>query len=298
MSTGVYSITNLFDGKMYVGSSSTSIDKRWKSHRVLLRKRKHHNYRLQTAWCRCGEIAFEIDVLLECSPERCVEEEQHFIDALRPAYNICPTAGSRRGCPHSEEVRARMKGRPGYSPTADQREVMRRKMTGRKFSTETINRMRLAAAGRTISEEAKKKISKAGMGNKYNLGRKATDEARKNMALAQTGRKQTPESIEKTRLANIGRKISDETRAKMSASAKGHKRCVGRVYSAETKEKIRLGNLHRSPLPPWGRHTKETKAKLAEMRRGTKASDATRAKMRESRLRYFERIKNENNHVQ
>jgi group I intron endonuclease len=61
--SGVYTIRNLFDGKQYVGSAARSLKRRWKSHRQQLRSKSHHNYKLLTAWCRCGETAFEFDVI-------------------------------------------------------------------------------------------------------------------------------------------------------------------------------------------------------------------------------------------
>lgn len=102
MNTGVYKITNLINGKCYIGSTSTlGFDKRWKSHITLLRRNKHTNKHLQNAWNKYGEKHFLFEIVEKCSNSICILKEQHFIDTLRPEYNILKTAGSVIGYRHT-----------------------------------------------------------------------------------------------------------------------------------------------------------------------------------------------------
>ena len=59
---GVYEIINLENGRSYVGSSH-DIKKRWNLHVWNLRKGKHVNRHLQSAWRKWGEGAFSFCVL-------------------------------------------------------------------------------------------------------------------------------------------------------------------------------------------------------------------------------------------
>jgi group I intron endonuclease len=54
---GVYKITCLENGKIYIGSSK-NINSRWNNHRWNLRNGKHHNYFLQSDWDMYGEDVF------------------------------------------------------------------------------------------------------------------------------------------------------------------------------------------------------------------------------------------------
>lgn len=108
MSTGVYEIVNAANGKRYVGSAATSFAKRWGVHRARLRKGTHHSRHLQASWNKHGADSFVFTVLLVCKPEQVVMYEQIAIDALKPEYNVSPTAGSPLGVKRSATTRARV----------------------------------------------------------------------------------------------------------------------------------------------------------------------------------------------
>lgn len=103
----VYQIRNLANDRCYIGSTLAAL-KRWRDHRSQLRGNRHHSIILQRAWCKYGEDAFVFEILEECQPERCLEREQHYLDVLNPAYNICRIAGNRLGVSHSEESKIKM----------------------------------------------------------------------------------------------------------------------------------------------------------------------------------------------
>ena len=88
---GVYKITNLVNGKFYIGSSN-NIEFRWKQHKDKLNEDKHGNTYLQNAWNQYGEENFKFEIIEECSPELQFEREQFYLNTLSPfdknGYNI------------------------------------------------------------------------------------------------------------------------------------------------------------------------------------------------------------------
>ena len=105
--SGVYRITCSPTGKTYIGSAKR-FKARWSLHKVQLRQGKHHSPHLQNAWDKHGQDAFVFEILLVCAPEMAVFYEQVFIDAVRPEFNICQTAGSNIGSRHSESAKKKM----------------------------------------------------------------------------------------------------------------------------------------------------------------------------------------------
>lgn len=99
--SGIYQIRNTVNGKIYVGSSKR-LQTRWAQHRNELTKRKHGNRYLQAAWSRYGESSFVFEPLVICSCEDLLFYEQRFIDGLKPAYNLSPSAGRNSGLVWSE----------------------------------------------------------------------------------------------------------------------------------------------------------------------------------------------------
>jgi group I intron endonuclease len=168
MSAGIYTITNSLNGKVYVGSSA-NVEHRWRQHRCDLRLGRHKNPALQSAWRKYGSEAF-IFQLVEVveSATDLVGREQHFIDTIMAAvtgYNVCKVAGRERaGVPHAPE---------------------------------SIEKMRAAHRGKTISESHRAALSDAFKGRQFSA------ETREKIAQAKTGSRRPPASDEAR--ANIAR---------------------------------------------------------------------------------------------
>lgn len=68
---GIYSITNIMTGQVYIGES-LNIQKRWKQHLENLKSGTHHNYKLQQSWNEWveewGEDVFQFKVIENCNP--------------------------------------------------------------------------------------------------------------------------------------------------------------------------------------------------------------------------------------
>lgn len=75
---GVYEIYCQKTGKRYIGSSK-NIEQRWQSHLSNLRRKAHHNYKLQQAYIRYGENNFIFKTLEEVYDENLLYEieEKH-----------------------------------------------------------------------------------------------------------------------------------------------------------------------------------------------------------------------------
>ncbi len=88
---GVYKITNIVNGKFYIGSSN-NIKNRWYQHENSLDAGTHGNIHLQHAWNKYGGCNFKFEIIEECYPEMQFEREQFYLNELKPfdenGYNI------------------------------------------------------------------------------------------------------------------------------------------------------------------------------------------------------------------
>lgn len=80
--SGVYVITNLVNGKLYIGSSC-DLDRRKSDHFRQLSGGYHSNTYLQNSWNRYGEENFTFIELELCEPDKCLEREQYWLDEFQ-----------------------------------------------------------------------------------------------------------------------------------------------------------------------------------------------------------------------
>lgn len=79
--SGIYKITCVPTGKVYIGQSN-NVYKRWRDHRLELRKNQHVNNYLQRAWNKYGETQFEFEIIKKCNINEMDKWEQHYIAIL------------------------------------------------------------------------------------------------------------------------------------------------------------------------------------------------------------------------
>jgi len=95
--TGIYKIRNIINDDCYIGSASYTFNKRWNTHKHQLKNNKHHSIILQRAWNKYGENNFKFEIIECCEPSECLIKEQHYLDNLKPKYNINPNTESPLG---------------------------------------------------------------------------------------------------------------------------------------------------------------------------------------------------------
>lgn len=197
--SGIYSIVNLVNGKIYVGSA-VNLNKRWKNHKVELRLDRHCNIYLQSAWNKYGEENFSFIVLEYCEREKLIEREQFWIDwnnccDREVGYNLAPKAGSLLGFKPTPETLAKLsairKGKPRSeaAKAAIKAGWEKRKAAG-PVSEETRAKMSKAQTGKKASEETKIKMSEQRKGNQWAKGYKQSDDEIENRRLKTLVRKE------------------------------------------------------------------------------------------------------------
>ncbi len=93
----VYKIVSEINNKFYIGSALDYI-RRKKRHLSDLQNNKHHSILLQRHYNKYGINDLSIEII-ETVPNgnSLLIREQHYIDTLKPIFNINPTAGSNLG---------------------------------------------------------------------------------------------------------------------------------------------------------------------------------------------------------
>lgn len=186
-SSGIYLIEHPATGRKYVGSS-VQLPHRLGKHLNDLRAGRHHSQKLQRAWNKYGEPAFNFSLLEHVEDESALlVREQYWIDRLRcveRGYNVCPTAGSCRGREvtptHREKLSAALRGRkrPPEHHAA---------LTGVARSSETRAKISAAKKGKKLSPEV--------VAQRH--GRPCSDETRAKMSAARKSKPRDPEVMAK-----------------------------------------------------------------------------------------------------
>jgi group I intron endonuclease len=155
--SGVYLIFNKITGDYYIGSASTNrFFSRFSNHMLYFRGSKI--VKLAIRKYKLENFSF---LILELFPEivnkennkKLLDLEDIYLKSLLPNYNILTEAGSSFGYKHTELSRIKMKNRF----TTERREFISNLNKDRKFSKETVEKMRNKALTKekiNYSEEA------------------------------------------------------------------------------------------------------------------------------------------------
>lgn len=96
--------------------------------------------------------------------------------------------------------------------------------SGMKHTQETKDLLSKQRKGKSMSEEAKRKLSATNTGKKRGpTGKKMSDETKKKISDAKTGKRHTLEARQKISEAGKGRIFTEEARRKISEKLKGNK---------------------------------------------------------------------------
>lgn len=227
MNSGIYKLTCLVDGKVYVGRTN-----------AFTRRRKQHltcakNAHLRNVISKYGRANFLFSVLCECTPEGSVEKEVLLIKEAElsgePLYNTMKTE-TTGVLGHSADSKERMRSvKLGKKAT----EATRAKLSEAHLGVPKSEKHRIALAAhlvevrpKALSEERKCQILAQLKGNMHALGKHwvLSDETKRKMSEAQTGNKK-----------NLGRKQSPETTAKRKATIL-RKRWRGRTNGTHRRD--------------------------------------------------------------
>lgn len=154
--SGIYKITCIPTGKVYIGQSCSIYD-RWYMHKWELNKQKHSNKYLQYAWNKYGEKNFVFDILEICDESVIDDKEKYYIcfyKSMNKSKGFNLDSGGNLNKKHSQETK----------------EKIRQAQLGEKSPLYQ----------KPLSQEHKEKISKA------MKGVKKTQQTRRNMVIAQT----------------------------------------------------------------------------------------------------------------
>lgn len=156
MNSGIYTITNLVDNKVYIGYA-LMFNTRKSDHWDKLKRNKHKNIYLQRAWNKYGEDNFSFEILEECEKQFLASLEHYWctiLDTHNPerGYNIRKTHPYSRVIV-SEETKLKMS-------------LLYKGKKLPKLTHEKIWKTR-NENGWVMSQEHKEKIGKANKGRKY-----------------------------------------------------------------------------------------------------------------------------------
>jgi hypothetical protein len=217
--TGIYQIrSKIKPDRIYIGSTS-NINGRKSAHLHRLKNNCHHSKKLQRHYNKYGKEDLCFSIILLCSKNDLLSQEQKFIDTHIPYFNECKIAGSTRGLKPSEESNA--KRRAAFKDRVYTTEQMAQfgHFAGKSHTEKTKMKISLGNKGKILSEETKRKLSAAKMGKSYNKGHLVTDETRKKISQSNKGRASWNRGLPAW---NKGKKnvYSEDTRTKMSEARK------------------------------------------------------------------------------
>ncbi len=179
---GIYKLTQIDSGKVYVGKS-VNISRRLMAHKSCEKKLKGICY-FQNAIIKYGWDSFKVEILETVDNFNKLKDNTSLLDREAYYIELYNSTDKDKGyniCKYSTDL-------TGIRLTNEHKEKLRISALG------NLNRL-----GAILSEETKQKIKMARTGQKNRLGTLHSEETK-----------------ERIRLSHIGRKHSEETKAKMS----------------------------------------------------------------------------------
>lgn len=218
MKSGIYTITNLINGKILVGESK-NVQKRLNEHKTKLRGNYHENDYLQKAFNKYKEENFTFELLEECDIQFLLSQENYWCNLLdshndKFGYNILQTGPNKVNRKRTKPL------------TLNQKETLKKSLMGRKFSDVTKLKMSISKKdyykanqhpqlGKSLSEERKQKISDKLKGKNFH-----TKAGLVNISNSSRNRTKTKEEIDKIVRFHTGRKRSNMAISNMISNSK------------------------------------------------------------------------------
>ena len=172
MNKGIYKITNIINGKVYIGQS-TNLKDRIKQHESMIKNYNENNNYLRKATKKYGYKNFKIEIIKFCDEKELDYYEIYYIDLYKSSdrkfgYNI-ELGGNINKHLSKEQIdkmkknkKGKLKGKDnpffGKKHTEKTKKIISEKQKGNKY-----------CLGRILSDETKNKI---GLANRYNRTKK------------------------------------------------------------------------------------------------------------------------------
>jgi group I intron endonuclease len=235
--SGIYQIRNIQNGKVYIGSAKC-FQKRAAQHESRLNSGKHANKYLLNAWNKWGSDAFvfevlevvEGDKLARTSREEELIKEFVLLDRWDACYNVSKWA-TRKDGPYSINPEDTNKRRSILMKKKWKDPDYKKKMKEYYSSPDTKMQMSVRYKKRwnDKTEQEQKEIVERMVQKRK--GSKLTQEHKKKISKALQGHKVSDETKQKLSEKNVGKKLSKETRDKMTRARLGKKNPNAKTYS-------------------------------------------------------------------
>ena len=189
--SGIYCITNLINGKRYIGKSDNNVLERLKLHKKLSKTNKH----LRDSILKYGLDNFRFEILEICPKEICGKRERYWIeyyDSMNNGYNF--TTGGE--------------GESGWHLSQQSRDLISKSWKTRVVSEETRKKLSEANKGKKWSDEMRKRASVNNRGEKNSFyGKHHTEETKRKISESHTNPSESVrEKLSKSRTkSNMGR---------------------------------------------------------------------------------------------
>jgi group I intron endonuclease len=245
----IYRITNMANGKYYIGSADAFARREWQ-HKYDLKRGVHKNPRLQAAWNKYGEEMFVFEVLeeiLEGGNQLQVEDGYLKKCVGQPdCYNINPSAElPRLGMFLSQESKDKVsKNRKGKHAGKDHYRYGKTVSPEVRGKIGATQRGKSKGTGRKVSEEGRAKIRaniEAGRSHMHWLGKTHTEEAKAKLrkpVLVMPDNRVFPSLTDV--LLHYGLKMPTLRRALVSGKPLQKGRLKGYVFTYQSKDNASL----------------------------------------------------------